>query len=235
MKIDSHQHFWAINDTDYVWMGDEHATIRRDFLPSDLQPLIAECGIDGSVAVQARQMVEETEWLLGLADDHELIRAVVGWVPLCENAGESELERFAGHRKLVGVRHVIHDEPNDDFILREDFNEGIRRLSRYDLIYDILIFWKHLPQTIEFVDRHPGQPFVLDHIAKPEIKTATPDPAWIKNMQKLAKREQVYCKISGMATEVPESTQWTTDLLRPYFDVALEAFGPDRHRRSLPH
>jgi len=227
MKIDSHQHFWAINDTDYVWMGDEHATIRRDFLPSDLKPLIAECGIDGSVAVQARQMVEETEWLLGLAEEHELIRAVVGWVPLCESAVEAELERFAGHRKLIGVRHVIHDEPDDDFILRGDFNEGIRRLSQHGLVYDILIFWKHLPQTIEFVDRHPGQPFVLDHVAKPRIRKDSFDLQWAAGIQELALRENVSCKVSGMLTEVRDD-EWDVDLLRPYFETVLEAFGPSR-------
>jgi len=227
MKIDSHHHLWAINDTDYVWMSEAHAVIRRDFLSDDLDAVLAESGIDGSVAVQARQMVEETDFLLGIANANPRIKAVVGWVPLCENGGEPFLEKFAAHPKLAGVRHVVHDEPDDDFILRPDFNEGIRNLAKYGLLYDILIFWKHLPQTIRFVDMHADQPFVVDHIAKPRITDGSFDTEWAAGIRELAKRENVSCKVSGMLTEV-RGGSWDLDLLRPYFETVYEAFGPQR-------
>jgi len=227
MKIDSHQHFWAINPTDYGWMTDQHDVIRRDFLPVALRPLLDAADIDGCVAVQARQIMLETEWLLELADAHDWIRGVVGWVPLCDRAGEPFLETYARHPKLCGVRHIVHDEPDDDFILRPDFNEGIRNLANHGLVYDILIHWKHLPQTIRFVDRHPSQPFVVDHIAKPRIERQAFDSEWEAGIRELAKREHVSCKISGMVTEVRDES-WDADLLRPYFETVFEAFGPRR-------
>jgi L-fuconolactonase len=227
MKIDSHHHLWAINDTDYVWMSDAHNVIRRDFLAPELNAALDESGIDGTVAVQARQMIAETEFLLDFADANPRVRGVVGWVPLFDHAGEPWLEKFTTHCKLVGVRHVVHDEPDDDFILRPDFNEGIRNLKKYGLLYDILIFWKHLPQTIRFVDMHPEQPFVVDHIAKPRIEAGNFDAEWATGIRELAKREHVSCKISGMLTEVRGET-WDLNLLRPYFETIYEAFGPRR-------
>lgn len=227
MKIDSHHHLWAINDTDYVWMSEAHAVIRRDFLSADLDAVLTESGIDGSIAVQARQMVKETDFLLEIADANPRIKGVVGWVPLCENGGEPFLEKYAAHPKLAGVRHVVHDEPDDDFILRPDFNDGIRNLKKYGLLYDILIFWKHLPQTIKFVDMHPDKPFVVDHIAKPRIAAGNFDTEWAAGIRELAKRGHVSCKISGVLTEVRGET-WDIDLLRPYFDTVYEAFGPQR-------
>ena len=212
-RIDSHHHLWAINDTDYVWMTDDHAVIRRDFLGPEMKSAFAEGGTFGSVAVQARQIIEETEFLLNLSEENPEIRGVVGWVPLRENAGEPHLERFAAYQKLKGVRHVVHDEPDDDFILGDAFNEGIARLKQYDLLYDILIFYKHLPQTIEFVDRHPDQPFVVDHIAKPRIAKGAFDQEWADNMKELAKREHVSCKVSGVLTEVRDET-WDLELLQ---------------------
>jgi len=227
MKIDSHHHLWAINETDYVWMTEDHAKIRRDFLPEHAASHFQAAGIDGSVVVQARQMIEETEWLLGLAEANDWMRGVVGWVPLKENAGEPFLECFAAHPKLRGVRHVVHDEPDDDFILRGDFNEGITRLANYGLVYDILIFEKHLSQTIEFVDRHTEQVLVVDHVAKPVIRKETFDEVWAQHIRELAKRERVSCKLSGMVTEVRDDA-WDVDLLRPYFQTVLEAFSPER-------
>ncbi|MFT4605271.1 MAG: L-fuconolactonase [Rhodothermales bacterium] len=227
MRIDAHQHFWAINDADYVWMSDEHDVIRRDFLPDDLKPLLNQARLDGCVAVQARQMAEETSWLLELADRHDQIAGVVGWVPLATEAGEPFLEEFASHPKLVGVRHVVHDEPDDDFVLRADFGEGIRRLGEYGLVYELLIFERHLPQCIAFVDRHPSQPFVVDHIAKPQIRAGAFDQKWADGIRELAQREHVSCKLSGMVTEV-RGGGWDADLLRPYFETVLEAFGVER-------
>lgn len=226
-RIDSHHHLWAINEVDYGWMTDAHQSIRRDFLLSEMQAAFASGGVDGSVVVQARQMPEETEWLLGLADVSPLIRGVVGWVPLMQDAGEPFLERFAAHPKLKGVRHVVHDEPDDDFILGAEFNRGIRRLATYGLAYDLLIFWKHLPQSIRFVDRHPDQVFVVDHVAKPRIVAGCFDHEWADGIRELAKREHVSIKVSGMLTEVRDAA-WDIDCLQPYFDTVFEAFGPER-------
>ncbi|MFN3192764.1 MAG: amidohydrolase family protein [Aureliella sp.] len=226
MRIDTHQHFWKINDTDYPWIPDG-SVIRRDFLPDDLAPLLESCNLDASIAVQARQSAEETSWLLSLAEKHETICGVVGWVPLADKLGEPYLEQFADHPKLVGMRHVVQGEPDDNFILREDFNKGVARLKHYGLVYDILIFAKHLRPTIEFVDLHPEQPMVLDHIAKPTIIPGKFDEEWKQGMLELGKRSNVYCKLSGMATEV-RADSWDASLLEPYFEVALEAFGANR-------
>lgn len=227
MKIDSHQHFWKYNAAEYPWMGDALAMCRRDLLPTDLEPLLDQAGLDGSIAVQARQIVEETDFLLDLAAAHPRVLGVVGWVPLCDAGVGRYLEQYAAEKKVVGFRHVIQDEPDDDFILRLDFNAGIRELGRYQLCYDILIFGKHLPQTIRFVDQHPGIRMVLDHVAKPSIRKGEFDQAWAQNIRELAKREHVTCKISGMATEV-SGGDWDEPTLRPYFDTVLEAFGPQR-------
>lgn len=227
MKLDSHQHFWVINDTDYVWMSDAHSPIKRDFLPSDLEALSAVSGIDGCVAVQARQTIEETQWLLDLAEQNNFIRAVVGWIPLLEDDAAPWLDQFAAQPRLAGVRHVVHDESDDNFILRDDFNAGIKQLAAHSLVYDLLIFAKHLPQTVRFVDRHPSQSFVVDHIAKPTIQQDSFDQSWADGIRELAERENVSCKVSGMLTEVRDLA-WDINLLQPYFDTILEAFGSQR-------
>ena len=224
--IDSHHHLWRYNDRDYVWMSGEMTPLRRDFLIPELEAVAPECGAEGTVAVQARQTLEETEWLLGLADQNPIIRGVVGWLPLCAPDIATHIERFAHHPYLKSVRHVLHDEPDDFFVLRDDFNRGISLLRDSGLAYDILIFERHLPQTIEFVDRHPGQVFVVDHIAKPRIKENAFSP-WTENIAELAKRDNVCCKVSGMATEA-DWHAWTPAQLRPYFDSVLAAFGPRR-------
>ena len=227
MKIDSHQHFWQYNEVDYVWMGEVHNAIKKNFLPNDLHPLLKENNLDGSIAVQARQTIAETIFLLGLASNNSIIKGVVGWVPLCETDVEGMIERYAAEKNIVGFRHVIHDEPDDLFILRKDFNNGIKCLKNHSLCYDILIFEKHLPQTIKFVDQHPEINMVIDHIAKPRISLSKFDQTWAENIKQLAARENVTCKLSGMVTEVIDG-KWDTSLLQPYFDIVLEAFGPDR-------
>jgi len=224
--IDAHHHLWKYNIQDYGWMGEEMSAIRRDFLPRDLRAQIDAAGVDGVVTVQARQKIEETEWLLGLAADNDFMNGVVGWVPLVSPGVRSDLERFAAHTKLKAVRHVLHDEGDDEYILRDDFNAGISLLKEFGLVYDILIFERHLRQTIEFVDRHPDQMFVVDHVAKPRIKDNMISP-WRENITELAKRENVFCKVSGMVTEA-DWKSWTEEQLRPYFDVVLSAFGPVR-------
>ena len=227
MKIDSHHHLWKYSTAEYGWITPEMRVIRRDFLPQDLEPLMHHFDIEGTVAVQARGTLEETAWLLDLAEKHPLIRGVVGWVPLTEGAGvKRSLEKFAGKPKLRGVRHVVQDEPDPRYILRPDFNEGVKALREFGLRYDILIFERHLPAAIEFVDRHPNQTFILDHVAKPRIKDGVLAP-WDRNMRELAKRQNVYCKLSGMVTEA-DPQRWTPEILQPYIDVALAAFGPRR-------
>jgi L-fuconolactonase len=227
MKLDSHQHFWQYNESDYGWMSDQHAIIKRDFLPEHLQTLLEAENMDGCIAVQARQTLEETDFLLKLANENSFIKGVVGWIPFCDIQLENYLEQYAGLEKMVGFRHVIHDEPHDQFILRADFNKGIQALSSYSLCYDLLIFERHLPQTIQFVDQHPNLSMVIDHIAKPRIRKDEFDYTWAANIKRLAERAQVTCKLSGLVTEVQGST-WDKAMLKPYFDVVLEAFGPNR-------
>jgi len=227
MKIDSHQHYWHFNTADYGWMGENMSVIKRDFLPTDLLPELKSIDFDGSVAVQARQSLEETNWLLQLADEHPHIKGVVGWLDLQSEQAEEQIAAFAKHHKAVGVRHVIHDEEDLDFMLRPAFIRGVQLLEKYDLVYDILIFPTHLANTIEFVKQFSDkQIFVVDHIAKPLIKDGIVSP-WKEDIVALAKFPNVYCKVSGMVTEADWNT-WKPENIRPYLDVIMEAFGPER-------
>jgi L-fuconolactonase len=205
--------------------GNAMDCLRRDFLVRDLSEATLNCAIDGTIVVQARQRIEETAWLCTLADQDALILGVVGWVPLTSPDLESVLDRLA-HPKLKAVRHVLHDEPDDLYVARPDFNRGISMLRDRNLTYDILVFERHLPQTIRFVDRHPNQLFVVDHVAKPRIRNGVLSP-WKENLTELARRDNVYCKISGMVTEA-DHRLWTPAQLEPYFDTALKSFGPSR-------
>ena len=226
MVIDSHHHYCHYNPIEYDWIDDSMKLIRRDFLPEDLNRAIHEAGIEGVVSVQARQTVEETEWLLRMAEQNLFMKGVVGWLPLVDNDIESYLEKFTPDKNLKGLRHVVQGEPDPDFLLRADFNLGISLLKNYSLVYDILVVERQLPNTIRFVGNHPDQVFVLDHIAKPLIGQNQISP-WRENIRELAKHPNVNCKISGMVTEA-DFTMWTPEQLQPYFDVILEAFGPDR-------
>ncbi len=227
--IDAHHHFWKYTPEEYGWIDDSMAALRRDFLPADLRDTLAAAGVDAAVSVQARQSLEETEWLLGMAEQHAFLAGVVGWAPLADPGVEKILERLAARPKLKAIRHIVQGEPDDRFLLRDDFNRGIRSLTACGLVYDILIYQRHLPVAIEFVDRHPGQRFVLDHIAKPRIRDRAWEP-WRTNLRELARRENVFCKLSGVATEAdfPNLTLANRGQLRPYMDVALEAFGARR-------
>jgi L-fuconolactonase len=225
-RIDAHHHLWHYNKQEHDWIGAGMETIARDFTASDLQAELAPCEISGSIVVQACQTLRETEWLLDLAADSPLIRGVVAWAPIADRNFPKVLEALKTHKKLKGLRHVIQAEPDDEFILRSDFNAGIGALAGSGLIYDILIYERHLPAAMKFVDRHPGQIFVLDHLAKPRIKEQLLEP-WRTNLFELAKRENVYCKLSGMVTEASRDN-WSAADLRPYIDAALEVFGPSR-------
>ena len=226
MVIDSHHHFWRYNPREYGWISESMQVLRRDFLPPDLQKVLTTAGVDGVVSVQARQSLGETEWLLELADKQDFIRGVVGWVPLCSADLRGHLERLIARRKLKSVRHVLQDEADDQFMLRAEFDRGIAALKDFGLRYDILIFERHLPHAITLVDRHPEITFIIDHIAKPRIRENILSP-WRENLAELARRENVYCKLSGLATEA-DHRSWTQAQLRPYMETALEAFGPRR-------
>lgn len=226
MVIDSHHHFWRYNPREYGWISESMQVLRRDFLPPDLQKVLTTAGVDGVVSVQARQSLGETEWLLELADKQDFIRGVVGWVPLCSADLRGHLERLIARRKLKSVRHVLQDEADDQFMLRPEFDRGIAALKDFGLRYDILIFERHLPHAITLVDRHPEITFIIDHIAKPRIRENILSP-WRENLAELARRENVYCKLSGLATEA-DHRSWTQAQLRPYMETALEVFGPRR-------
>ena len=227
MKIDAHHHFWNYDAEEYQWIGEGMDVLKQDFGPSELDANIKAAGIDGVISVQARTNLTENAFLIDYAAKHDFIKGVVGYVDLTKPTARDHVESFAhSGKKAVGVREVLQGKSDDAFCLRDDFNRGVSLLHDFGLVYDVLIFHRHLPNAIEFVDRHPNQVFVLDHIAKPDIKTSVPDPEWVKNMKALGERDQVFCKISGMVTEVDKGVEWTPELLKPYFESALEAFGP---------
>jgi L-fuconolactonase len=226
MHIDAHQHFWQYNPAEYDWIDDSMAAIRRDFLPEDLEPELERNGFQGSIAVQVRQTLEETRWLLELANRSSKILGVVGWVDLRSPNVRSQLSEFTRNPKLVGIRHIVQSEPDDHFLLRQDFRRGITSLEEFDLAYDILIYTKHLPAAAEFVERFPKQRFVLDHLAKPAIKSQEVE-SWAAGVRRLAAFPNVFCKLSGMVTEA-DWQHWKPEDITPYLDIAFEAFGASR-------
>ncbi len=220
MKIDAHHHFWEYDPVEYDWIDESMAAIRHDYGPPELKAELDRTGIDGVVSVQARQSLEETHWLLSLAEQHAFLKGVVGWLPLADPDCE-----IPDHEKLKGVRHVVQGEP-DGFMSGRAFNQGVARLREHRLVYDVLIVERQLPEAIRFVDNHPDQVFVLDHIAKPKIRDNEVSP-WREQIELMAERPHVSCKISGFVTEADFNT-WTPNALKPYFDVVLDAFGPER-------
>jgi len=200
--------------------------LKRDFLPSHLEPLARSAGIEATVAVQARQSLEESQWLLALAGQFSFIKSVVGWVDLCNSKVEEDLARLASNPKFRGVRHIVQDEPDDRFMLRADFQRGLSHLAKFNLTYDLLLYPRHLPVAIELVERFPKQSFVLDHISKPSIKDQQLTP-WETEIRRLAKFENVFCKVSGMVTEA-DWQHWKAADFRPYLDVVFESFGTNR-------
>jgi L-fuconolactonase len=226
LRIDAHHHLWRYSEEEYGWIARNMAAIARDFLPEDLEQVLSSSGMDGSIAVQARQSLEETQSLLDFAEQFDVIQGVVGWAPIALPEFPAVLDRFRHFQKLKGFRHVVQDEPDDAFLLRPDFNRGITLLKQYGFVYDILIFERQLPAAISFVDRHPAQVFVLDHIGKPRIRERALEP-WRAYIRELARRPNVFCKLSGMVTEA-DWAEWGLKDLQPYFDVVLGAFGPER-------
>jgi L-fuconolactonase len=226
MRLDSHQHFWSFDEREYDWIDERMGRIRRDFAPSDLEPILKRNGFDGSIAVQVRQSVVETDYLLGLADRHDFIRGVVGWVDLRSPDVQGDLERFSRHARFRGVRHIVQAEPDDRFLLRSDFLRGVALLRDFELAYDILVYHHHLPAVVDFVERFPDQRLVLDHIGKPAIAKGELEP-WASAIRKLGKRENLFCKVSGMVTEASWDG-WKKSDFTLYLETVLEAFGTAR-------
>jgi L-fuconolactonase len=202
------------------------SVLKRDFAPADLSPELAANQIDGSIAVQAGQSEYETEFLLDLASRHQFIKGVVGWVDLLAPNLRERLQHFSRFPKLRGFRHVAQSEPDDGFLAREDFVRGVAQLTEFGFTYDILIYARQLPAAIVLAERLPNQPFVLDHIAKPDIHSGE-FSKWSVGIRALAEHPNVYCKLSGLITEA-DWKSWHPHDFRKYLHAVLEAFGPDR-------
>lgn len=226
MRIDSHQHFWKYDPQKHGWIDDTMSGLKRDFLPAHLSPLLEGIQFDACVAVQADQSEDETAFLLKLAEQNDFIAGVVGWLNLQADDLDFKLQLFGQDNRLVGLRHVIQDEPEVDFILGSKFQRGLSMLRKYDLTYDLLIFPKQLSAAIKTVELHPDLPFVIDHMAKPYIKTGELEN-WQKDIESMASHDNVYCKLSGMVTEA-SWTDWKYEDLLPYLDVVTNAFGTAR-------
>jgi len=225
-RIDTHQHFWRYDPVQYGWIDGSMAALRRDAMPEESAREMVRAGFHACVAVQARQTFAETEWLLSLAGRHAFIAGVVGWVDLRADDARAWLKKAASNRRLVGVRHIVQSEPDDRFLLDPAFCRGIGLLEEFGLSYDILIYPRHLAVAAEFVARFPRQPFVLDHLAKPDIRSGRLD-GWERGLRELSQFPNVWCKLSGLVTEA-DWNSWRSAQLRPCLDVAFDCFGPER-------
>ena len=226
MKIDSHQHFWNYHPVKDAWISDDMKVIQQDFMPADLLPLLRKNDIDGCIAVQADQSEEETHFLLKLAEENDFIKGVVGWVDFRSEIIEERLQYFSQFKMLKGFRYIVQGEAEDDFLLREDFCNGIAQLEKYNFTYDLLILPKHLHYAAEFVKRFPKQSFVIDHLAKPNFK-GNNFSDWELGIEELATHKNLYCKVSGMVTEA-DWKNWQEEDFKYCFDVLVAYFGIDR-------
>jgi L-fuconolactonase len=225
MRVDSHVHFWQYDKKEYDWISDEMEVLKQDYLPRTLASTLQRNGIDGCIAVQARQSELETHWLVELAKTNDIIKGVVGWIDLRSDDLGKRLEYFSQYHSIKGYRHVVQGEP-DDFLLRKEFQKGVQALQPYGYTYDILIYHNQLKPATEFASRFPDQKFVIDHCAKPDIFNKKIDE-WKQSMQEIAKHPLMYCKLSGLFTEA-RWKKWSPADFYPYLDVVFEAFGPDR-------
>ena len=221
--IDAHQHFWKYNAQEFEWITDEMEIVRKDFLPADLKPLLDDNGMNGCVAVQTKQTKEENNFLLQLADENDFIKGIVGWVDLMADDIEDKLAYWHQHEKLKGFRHILQGEENRSLMLEPTFKKGISLLNKFNFTYDILIFPDQLKYAFELVKLFPEQKFVIDHLAKPHIKSKQINE-WKKDMDAFKKCDNVYCKISGMVTEA-EWNNHSLEIFKPYFDVITDIFG----------
>jgi len=223
--IDAHQHFWMTGRGDYGWLTPESGALYRDYLPEDLMPLMKKTGVDGTILVQAAPTMAETEFMLSLAADNDFILGVVGWVDFESANVWDDIDRLADNDKLVGLRPMIQDIPDDDWMLRPGLTPAFEALSAYGLTFDTLTFPRHLKNLETLIKRHPEMRVVIDHASKPQIRDGA-YAEWTANMRLLAETTNAWCKLSGLVTEADED--WTIEELRPYTDRLLETFGPDR-------
>ena len=226
MRIDSHQHFWDLDRLSYPWMPPAPSPLLQNFLPRNLKPALDRNRFDGSIAVQATTQPEEAAWLLNLAEENAFILGVVAWVDLTSPGLGHILDHLQVHAKFKGVRHPVHDEPDDRWLLRAEVVEGLRELERRGIPYDLLLRPRHLPVVVELVERVPDLPMVIDHIAKPMIAQRVMD-GWAEDMERIAKIPHIHVKLSGMVTEA-NPAKWSAEDLRPYVQHVLRLFGPDR-------
>lgn len=224
--IDSHHHFWNYEPECHNWMTSEMEVLKKDYGPKELSRLLEECQIQSSIVVQASQTEAENEFLLGMANNYSFIKGIVGWVDLQSISISEKLSYYQTKNKMKGFRHVIHDEPDLNFMLRPAFLHGIKALRYFGYTYDLLVFPSHLPNALTLVKQFPDQPFVIDHIAKPNIRE-NEMAEWRKSLALLASLPNVYCKISGMVTEAVWK-KWKQEDFIPYLDTIVEIFGTKR-------
>lgn len=227
LKIDSHQHFWNFTEKDYGWIGEEDKAIKMDFLPTQLSEVLKQNDIDGCVAVQARQSEEETRWLVELAEKHNFVKGVVGWIDLKAEDLEQQLGSYKNTKCLKGFRHVLQGEPDPNFMLEASFISGLNTLNKLGYRYDLLIFAHQLPQALELVKQVPNLPIVIDHIAKPQISNDEGFEEWQSAMLSMGQFNNVYCKVSGMVTEA-DVKNWQASDFKIYLDTVFKAFGVNR-------
>lgn len=226
MRIDAHQHFWRYQPQAYGWISDRMDVLQRDFLPGDLLPLLQQQRIDGCIAVQARQSLDETQSLLAMADANPFIRGVVGWLPLTSPVLAEVLAPLQDRPALRGVRHLVQDEPDPAAWLQQPaLAGGMELIQSRGYVYELLVTHRHLAEATTFASRYDDHWLVLDHLGKPDIARGAAH--WARQIAPLAALPHVACKLSGLVTEAP-GFRWTPTLLRPFIDAALEAFGPDR-------
>ncbi|WP_298769525.1 amidohydrolase [uncultured Shewanella sp.] len=227
MRIDGHQHFlnYPLFPNDYPWMVDQYAVLKNEYAPEQLSSTLTQCNIDGTVVVQARQSLQETDWLLSLANQYPWILGVVGWIDLCDEALSEQLNHYHTHTKLKGFRHLIQDEHDAHFMLNDNFQRGISTLQTYHYTYDLLIKPFHLPATIELVSNFPKQQFIINHMAQPNVKHQTLS-GWKDEIEKLAEHKNVYCKMTFITSEL--ANNWSEKDFHLYFDIILNAFGEHR-------
>ncbi|MFD1696158.1 amidohydrolase family protein [Roseibium aestuarii] len=224
-RIDAHQHFWAVERGDYGWLTPDLAPLYRDFLPADLKPHLNRHEIDGTILVQAAPTVAETRFLLELADRTPSVRGVVGWADFAAPDAPDRIAGLAAHPRLVGLRPMIQDIADDDWMLRPDLDPAFRALVAHDLTFDALTLPRHLDRLLTLLGRYPDLRTVIDHGSKPRIRDRDFED-WAASMSRLAQETSAFCKLSGLVTEAAEA--WTTDDLRPYTDHLLTSFGPGR-------
>jgi L-fuconolactonase len=226
VTLDAHQHFWDLQRFSYPWMTVEIQALKQHFLPSDLRPILDRVGVDRTVFVQSQHSLEETDWALQLAGEYPWIAGVVGWIDLRSFDVEKQLDRFRHQPKLVGIRHIVHDEPDERWLLAGDVVHGLSVLARSDLTYDLLVRPQHLQSVTQLALRLPDLRMVVDHLAKPLINRGELEP-WRTDLANVAKHPNIYCKLSGMITEA-DHQRWRVEDIFPYIDTVLELFGPQR-------